>query len=323
MDLNRIVIFLRVVELGGFTKAAKALNLPTSSVSRSVSQLEEELGVRLLQRTTRTLRLTEAGEAYAARAQAGLKVLGEAEHEVRAFGSQLGGRVRITAASDMSSYLADFAREVADKFPKISLEFVLTPRRLDLLGEGIDLGIRSGEMIEDNLVARRVGIAHLSLYCARSLACAQNPPETPEELSRVPFVVFRGTETLTLHDPSGTHTVNVGGSLSADDMTFVWHAVRSGLGVGMLPAFIGDQGVADGLLTRILPGYWYESSPIFVVMLGGRYLRPNVLAVRDELVASLKARDWWGPRPDDPARKSINLTAQAPTTLSLRSAPAS
>lgn len=324
MDLNRIVIFLRVVELGGFTRAAKALGLPTSSVSRSVSQLEEELGVRLLQRTTRTVRLTEAGEAYAARAQAGLQVLGEAEHEVRAFGSQLGGKVRITAASDMSSYLAEFAREVALKFPEIALDFVLTPRRLDLLGEGIDLGIRSGEMTEENLVARRVGVAHLSLYCARSLPCASNPPATPEELSRHPFVVFRGAQTLTLHNEQGTHTVDVGGSLSADDMTFVWHAIRGGLGIGMLPAFIGDQGVADGLLTRILPGYWHETSPVFVVMLGGRFLRRNVLAVRDELVVSLKARDWWGPRSEQPgARASVNLTAQAPAAVSLRSFPAS
>ena len=318
MDLNRIVIFLRVVELGGFTRAAKALNLPTSSISRSVSQLEEELGVRLLQRTTRTLRLTEAGEAYAARAQAGLQVLGEAEHEVRAFTNQLGGKVRITATSDMSSYLADFAGEVAAKLPKVSLEFVLTPRCIDLLAEGVDLGIRAGEHVEENLVARRIGVAHLFLYAARSLLAGKRVPATLEQLSDFPFVVFGASSTLHLTNAEGTHDVEVGGSLAADDMTFVWHAVRGGLGIGMLPAFIGDQGVADGLLERVLPGYWLESTPHFVVMLGGRYLRPNVLAVRDALVQSLKARDWWGPRvPASCARPSIDLTAQPPSSRSL------
>ena len=324
MDLNRIVIFLRVVELGGFTRAAKALGLPTSSVSRSVSQLEEELGVRLLQRTTRTVRLTEAGEAYAARAQAGLQVLGEAEHEVRAFGSQLGGRVRVTAASDMSSYLADFAREVATKYPKIALEFVLTPRRLDLLGEGIDVGIRAGDVMDENLVAKRVGTARLSLYTARSSPVAVNPPKSPAELALLPFVVFRGGTTITLHDESGPHEVVVNGSVSADDMTFVWYAIRGGLGVGMLPAFIGEQGVADGLLTRVLPSFWYQTTPISVIMLGGRFLRPNVLAVRDELVASLKARDWWGPPGEEGSpRKPVDAVAHAPSALSFRAEPTS
>ena len=316
MDLNRIVIFLRVVELGGFTRAAKALSLPTSSVSRSVSQLEEELGVRLLQRTTRTLRLTEAGEAYAARAQAGLQVLGEAEHEVRAFGSQLGGKVRITATSDMSSYLAEFAQEVGAKLPDVSLEFVLTPRRIDLLSESIDLGIRSGELVEENLVAKRVGVAHMSLYCARSVLQGRRLPTTYDELAAYPFVVFGGLSPLTLHDASGPHVVEVDGAVTGDDMTFVWHAVRRGLGVGMLPAYIGEQGVADGLLERILPGSWFEAAPMFVVMLGGRYLRPNVLAVRDELLTSLRARDWWSPpRRDGGPTRSVDLVAEAPSTL--------
>lgn len=322
MDLNRIAIFLRVVELGSFTRAARALSLPTSSVSRSVSQLEEELGVRLLQRTTRTLRLTEAGEAYASRAQAGLQVLGEAEHEVRAFGNQLGGKVRITASSDMSSYLAEFAAEITAKLPKVSLEFVLTPRRLDLLSEGIDLGIRSDQDVGENLVARRIGVAHMSMYAARSMLERRLAPASLEQLAEFPFVVFRGQNTLTLQHASGVSIVEVGGSLGSDDMTFVWHAVRRGLGIGMLPAYIGDQGVADGLLERVLPGYWFESTPHFVVMLGGRHLRPNVLAVRDELVQSLKARDWWGPRSAEPgAHEAIDLAAQAPQTLVRASRP--
>lgn len=317
MDLNRIVVFLRVVESGGFTRAAKALNLPTSSVSRSVSQLEEELGVRLLQRTTRTLRLTEAGEAYAARAQEGLKILGAAEHDVRAFGSQLGGRVRITAASDMSSYLADFAQEIAQSYPGVELDFVLTPRRLDLLAEGIDIGIRAGDPIEDNLVAKRVGVAHFFLYCARGRFGEDGLPNTIDALSKVPFVVFRGATRLTLRSMTGEANVDLQPAVTADDMTFCWHALVRGLGVGLLPAFVGDQGVADGLLERVLPEYWCETSPVFVVMLGGRFLRPNVLAVRDALVNSLKQRDWWGPRGvDEPRSARLDLTAAAPRTIS-------
>lgn len=316
MDLNRIVVFLRVVELGSFTRAAKALNLPTSSVSRSVSQLEEELGVRLLQRTTRTLRLTDAGEVYAKRAQEGVKILGAAEHDVRMFGSQLGGRVRITATSDMSSYLAEFACEIGLRFPDITLDFALSQRRLDLLSEGIDIGIRAGEALDDNFVAKRVGVGHLFMYCARGMFGEAGPPSSLAALADAPFVVFNGANSLALKGPGGEDVVQVKEAVTADDMTFCWHAIRSGLGVGLLPAYVGDQGVADGLLDRVLPDHWNETVPVYVVMLAGRFLRPHVLAVRDALVTSLRARDWWGPRTEiSAAREPSFVAAAAPRTL--------
>src|SRR4051812_35490738 len=147
IDLNRVRTFVRVVEDGSFPAAARRLGLPKSSVSRSVTALEEELGVRLLQRTTRSLHLTDAGRAYFTRVREALAGVDEATADVAEMGSVPRGTVRMTAPIDGGELpLAELVAEFVQRHPAIHVDLIMTARRVDLIDEGIDLALRAGPL---------------------------------------------------------------------------------------------------------------------------------------------------------------------------------
>ncbi len=141
LDLNQVGAFVRVMEAGSFTAAARALGLPKSSVSRRVSALEQALRVRLLQRSTRKLVPTEAGRLYFERARAALAGLSDASAAVTDMSREIAGPIRFTAAGDNTGFLVSVIGEFLAKYPKVQLDVVLTPRRVDLLAEGFDLAL--------------------------------------------------------------------------------------------------------------------------------------------------------------------------------------
>src|SRR3954452_13128571 len=166
-DLNRVGVFLKVVEEGGFTKAAQALGLPKSSVSRSVALLEQELRARLLRRTSRSVAPTEAGTAFYARASRGMALLSEAREAVVELDAELRGPIRITAAVDLAMWrLASVVAAFVDKHPAVLIDVVLTGRTVDLLEEGFDFALRAGQLRDENLVARKLLPAEFALYAA-------------------------------------------------------------------------------------------------------------------------------------------------------------
>src|SRR5437868_1024897 len=145
MDLNRVAVFVRVVETSSFTAAAHSLGLRKSSVSRGVSRLEDELGVRLLDRTTRKLTLTDAGRAYFDRVREALSFVNDATADVQEMGQEPQGTVRITAVPVFAeNFLADILARFVRRYPKIKIELVLTSRSIDLVEAGIDIAVRAG-----------------------------------------------------------------------------------------------------------------------------------------------------------------------------------
>jgi DNA-binding transcriptional LysR family regulator len=167
-DLNLVGAFVRVMETGSFTAAARTLGLPKSSVSRRVSALEKQLRVRLLQRSTRKLVLTEAGRLYFERARAALGGLADANAAVADMSQEIAGPIRFTAGPDNTGFLASLVSEFLAKYPKVQLEVVLTPRRVDLVAEGFDLALRAGRLVDSSLIVRRVGSSSLGLFAAQS-----------------------------------------------------------------------------------------------------------------------------------------------------------
>src|SRR5215207_9669134 len=167
MDLNLVTAFVRVVEQQSFTGAAKALNLPKSSVSRRVTELEEELGVQLLHRTTRKLALTEAGRSYYEQAERALTELNAAAESASGMDTEARGIVRVTAPVDIGVMgLADVIAEFLREYPDIHVELSVSSRVVDLVDEGFDIGVRAGKSRDASLVARRVGNAALCLYAS-------------------------------------------------------------------------------------------------------------------------------------------------------------
>jgi DNA-binding transcriptional LysR family regulator len=188
LDLNHVNTFVRVVDAGSFTAAGRTLGLPKSSVSRRVSALEGALRVRLLQRSTRKLVLTEAGRLYFERARAALGGLADASATVTDMSREVAGLIRFTAAGDSTGMLAGLMGEFLARHPKVQLDVVLTPRRVDLVAEGFDLALRGGRLIDSSLVARRLGRFDLGLFASRAYLRKVGRPTPLAELARQPCI---------------------------------------------------------------------------------------------------------------------------------------
>ena len=168
MDLNEIVVFAKVVETKSFTAAAQQLGLPKSTVSRKVSQLEERLDARLLQRTTRKLSLTEIGQAYYERCQRIVADIAAAEQLVDDLQATPRGRLKVTAPVDLGAFrLGELTAQFLALHPDIDVHLELTDRVIDLIDEGYDLGIRFGPLVESTLMARRLTTTTAGLYASR------------------------------------------------------------------------------------------------------------------------------------------------------------
>jgi DNA-binding transcriptional LysR family regulator len=294
IDLNKVAVFARVVEARGFTAAAKALGLPKSSVSRSVAQLEEALGVRLLQRTTRKLHLTDAGVAYYERVTRALGGLDDAAVAVSEMQGAVRGTVRITAPVDLgASLLARLVTRFVRKHPGLRIELGLTGRTVDLVAENYDLAVRAGSLADSSLVARRIGTGSSVLFASPGYVRRRGAPKTVAELAQHDAVLFRPsgeTTTWSLTGPEGTEHVEVRGIVAADDFSFVRKAVLAGAGVCLMPMFLGARDVEQKRLVHLLPQRFSPGAPIHIVYPSSRHLPQRVAVFRDFLVAELPAQ---------------------------------
>jgi DNA-binding transcriptional LysR family regulator len=293
-DLNHVAVFVRVVETGSFTAAAAALGLPKSSVSRSVSRLELGLGVRLLQRTTRSVHLTDAGHVYFERVSRALSGLEEAQSAVSDMQRAPTGTVRVTAAVDLGvsivgGLLARFLRQ----HPDIHVEMVLTGRLVNLVEEGVDLAIRAGKLNDSSLVARKVGTLEARLLAAPSYLRRRGTPKAVRELSSHACVLFRprrGHSRWELLGPKGVERVDVSGPVSADDFAFIRQMLLAGSGIGLVPWTTCAQDIERGRLVRVLPEYAAPGGALHVVYPSARYVPQRVALLRDFLVQGLLER---------------------------------
>ena len=298
MDLNLVTAFVRVVEQQSFTSAAKALGLPKSSVSRRVTELEEELGVQLLHRTTRKLALTEAGRTYYEQAERALTELQSAAESASGMDTEARGIVRVTAPFDIGVMgLADILAEFAQKYPDIHVELSLSSRLVNLVDEGFDIGIRGGVTRDASLVARRAGKASMALYASPAYLKERGRPKTLDDLSQHDCVLFRaqhGKAIWKLEGPGGeTSSVEVHGRINVDEMLFVRQAVGVGLGIGLLPTIVvgrGERVEALNPVERVLPELSQGGGEVTIVTPSGHRRPRRVALLRDFLVEQLGQR---------------------------------
>lgn len=286
MDLNAVRILVEVVDRGSFTAAAQAVGLPTSSVSRRVAQLERDLGVMLLARTTRKLSLTEAGRIYLDRAREAVRSLTEAGEVASEAGREPRGRVRVTSPGDIAGIVAPAMVAFSRAHPGIEIDLLVTSRQVDFVDDAIDLAIRgTGGLRDSSLVARRVGTTPLRLYAAPSYLAEHGTPRRVADLARHRCVLYRGQDSTArwvLDGPRGTEMVEVRGWLSADDMSMCRHAAIAGGGIALLPTGVATQG-PPGALVVVLPRHAVMAGALFLVHAGGRILPRRVALLRDFL----------------------------------------
>src|SRR5687768_16730971 len=298
MDLNLVTAFVRVVEQQSFTSAAKVLRLPKSSVSRRVTELEEELGVQLLHRTTRKLALTEAGRSYYEQAEKALNELTAAAESATGMDTEPRGIVRITAPFDIGvMVLADIVADFVREYPEIHVELSLSSKVGDLLAEGFDIGIRAGRGSDVSLVARRLGMAALGLYASPAYLKARGRPHSLADLAEHDCVLFRGKHGKALWHLDGPDgepsSIEVHGPVNVDEMLFVRQAVGAGLGIGLLPTIVVAQCARANTLEpveRVLPEFSMRGAELAVVTPSGPKRPRRVTLLRDFLVEHLAPR---------------------------------
>ncbi len=240
IDLNRIATFVRVVEAGSFTAAARKLRVPVSSVSRAIANLEWELGVRLLHRTTRRLSLTDGGQHFFQRMQTVISETEEATRAVAGLAAEPRGLVRITAPPEMGALaFPSIVARLIRRHPGLVIELKLTNRVIDLVAEGIDLAVRGGVLEDSSLVARKVASSELALFASAAYLERRGRPRRPSDLAHHDCLIYAGPSgklPWRLTGPRGEQIVPVSGPIICDDMVFLREAAVGGPGRGHDPA---------------------------------------------------------------------------------------
>ena len=249
LDLNDIVVFARVIEAGSFTAAARLLGMPKTTVSRRVAALEREVGVRLLQRTTRSLNVTDAGRLYYEQSSQALRTIEDANLQLAEARAEPSGIVRISAPVGFGGhFLSSAIFDFLATYPKTKVELCLTDDTLNLVENGIDLAFRTGILPNSTLIARKLGSTHRILCASPDYLARHGVPLVPADLARH-HCVIAGPSIANLHwvleGLHGQETVAVSGRFAANEMQAVTAAAIAGYGIAQI-ALPGGCGFYQG-----------------------------------------------------------------------------
>lgn len=282
LDLNDIAVFARVVEAGSFTAAARLLGMPKTTVSRRVAALEREVGVRLIQRTTRSFNMTDAGRLYYEQSSRALRAIEEANLRLAEARAEPSGTIRISAPVGFGGhFLSRAAVDFLAMYPKTSVELRLTDDALNLVENGIDLAFRTGILADSTLIARKLGSTHRILCASPDYLARCGVPEEPTDLAGH-HCIIAGPSAASAHwvldGPRGQETVTVAGRFAANEMQAVVAAAIAGYGIAQVPQRIAEGHIDDGRLHRVLRDYTTPAGGLYVLYPSSRHLSPLVKA---------------------------------------------
>ena len=281
MDLDAITVFVRVVEAGSFSAAARRLGAPKATVSAKVARLEKRLGLSLLQRTTRKLRLTEAGQEYFRHCAQAVREVELAEATLQTTSGKPSGVLRVTAPVDLGhTLLPRIVQAYATKYPDVSVDLLVTNRVIDLVGEGVDLAIRPAQALKDSsLIARRFFDMEFNLWASPDYLQRLGAPTHPRDLQRATFVEFRPRSSVVLTSGKSDVEVATTGRIRADDFETIKALLLAGEGIAWLPHFLAEDAVKAGTLVPVL-AQWRpkERGAFYFVYVGRKYGLPKVAA---------------------------------------------
>jgi DNA-binding transcriptional LysR family regulator len=276
--------FSRVARLGSFTRAARELRISTTAASRRVADLEEHLGVQLLERNTRRLRLTEVGAAILERCDRLLDDLAELESATSREGA-VRGALRVTTGVDFGrDHLARLVSEFQDDHPHARIELQLTDHFVDLVAEGLDVAVRMGTLRDSTLVARRLGASRLVLVASPAYLGAHPPLSHPRELGEHACILdTNGAPRWTFEGPDGPVTFTPSPRIAVNSPSVTCDLVRRGRGISAVPRFAVADDLRAGRLVVPLPEYAMREIPLHAVFPPGRRLSTRVRAFVDFL----------------------------------------
>lgn len=284
MDLNGAMIFVRVVRLGSFSKAALELGLPNSTVSDRVSDLEKALGVSLLVRTTRKLRLTDAGRIFFEKAELAVAALTSAGEEASSFQKRPTGTLKITAPVDFDyAVICNAVVEYTGKFPEVNVDLLLTDRLVDLISEGVDIAIRASPEKDAGFTAKRIGDDGLILVAAPEYLKRSATIMDPSDLVNHDCLVIapeQGAPTLAtwnLVSADGEKAkVLPQARISSNSVGAIKHLALTGSGVALIPPTLVYDDISARRLVRVLPKWSTAPWPVYLVFASHRNASPKV-----------------------------------------------
>ncbi|WP_447790583.1 MULTISPECIES: LysR substrate-binding domain-containing protein [Pseudomonas] len=294
-DLNDLYYFAKVVEAGGFAAAGRLLGIPKSRLSRRIAELEERLGARLLQRTTRQLNLTAVGERYLRHCQAMLLEAEMADEAVASMSNEPRGRLRVSCPVGLAhEILPGVISNFLEKFPQVQLEVMLLNRRVDLINEGVDVALRVRDLGDEDplLVTRRLRQAQMLMVASPSFLLGREINH-PEDLKTLPVLgaleADRMVHIRMLDQQGKSYDLSLEARLGCDDFIVRKACTLSGQGFTMLPMMHCEQELENGSLVQLLPDWSLPGGWLQAVYPHRRGVMPAVRAWIDHLIESFNA----------------------------------
>jgi DNA-binding transcriptional LysR family regulator len=302
--LTSMTAFTTVVSSGSFAEAARRLNMSPATMTAHIQTLEERLGARLLNRTTRRLSLTEAGKAYHDSCTQILALLEEADNVVSALQSTPRGTLRINVAAALVPRLTALVNDFSAGHPDITIDLLATDRLPDLVEDGIDVAIQRGQPPDSSLIVRRLGGYRLVLCAAPAYLQARGEPREPGDLANHNCISYMHygfvelTRQWTLHGPEGEISVAISGDLHSNSPDMLRAAALAGRGITMVPSFLFAEAGGPSTLRRILVDYHAGEQPIVAVYPHRQHMSAKVRSFIDFAARQIAADPRWQAAPE-------------------------
>lgn len=292
-EISALRIFVKVVQKASFTKAAEVLNTQKAYLSRVVSQLENELGVRLLERTTRSLSLTEVGREFFERAIGILAAVEETERAMQKAQGEPRGELKLTCGTEFGMIaVSTWIRAYLDQFPHAGVKADFTSRVIDIVHEGYDLAIRVGPLPDSSLIARKLGELSYGVFAAPHYLQHHGKLHHPDDLETLHILAFmndNATPSWTFSRASEQVKFSFEPRLTANNVFAVRDAALQGLGLAKLPRAVVKEAIRNHELIEVLSDWSLPTAPVHAVFASARYLTPKVRAFIDIAVENMRS----------------------------------
>jgi DNA-binding transcriptional LysR family regulator len=289
--IDSVAVFTEVAERGSFADAARHLNRSPAAVTRAVAELETRLGVRLLNRTTRAVSVTEAGQRFLAGARRVLADLAEIEQAAIGQGSAPRGELRVTAPIVFGrKHVLPLVTDFLDKFPEVSVRLALHDRPVDLVEEGHDVAIRIGALADTSAIGTRVGALRRIVVVAPAYLKRRGRPKTPRDLAGHDVIAFAGIDGVERWRFAGGQDAPIKPRLIVNTAEAAIDAAQAGFGVTRVLSYQATDALSDKSLVRVLREHEGDEVPVHVLYPDGRHPPPKLRAFLDTLVPRLRQR---------------------------------
>jgi DNA-binding transcriptional LysR family regulator len=297
--LTNLELFVRVAEAGGFTAVSRERALSQSSVSRKISELERWLGVQLLQRTTREVKLTEASQQLYQRSLALLSQVEDIESVIANSGTKTSGTLRLQASYEFGhAYVVPYVLDFMAEYPDINVDLRLNNRYVNLIEDGVDIAIRMGNLTDQNIVAKKLCRDRRHVVASPAYLQQRGVPRTPEDLKNHDCVVYSFLENPNqwkFLSAEGTQEVTVSGRFRANGVVPLHAAVLAGHGIAILGNFMVHKDLESGRLRKILPDFHVQPIDIQIIYVPTRHLPRKVRTFIDFYATRLKQSELFQP----------------------------